>query len=49
MLGGMEMERVTRRSMPDWIALILISCASFTVATSLLLIGAAIDGAFLSR
>ncbi|SDO27828.1 hypothetical protein SAMN04487848_0164 [Microbacterium sp. ru370.1] len=46
MLGGMEMPLTTRRPMPDWIALILLSCAGFAVATSLLLVGAGIDRVF---
>ncbi|MEV7873744.1 hypothetical protein [Microbacterium sp. NPDC089188] len=49
MLGGMEVERTTRRPMPSSIALILISCAGFAVASSVLLVGAAIDSAFFSR
>lgn len=49
MLDGMEVERPTRRPMPNWIALIFISCAGFVVATALLLVGAAIDSAFFSR
>lgn len=48
MLGGMDAESRTRRPMPDWITLILISCAGFAVATSLLLAGAGIDRVFFS-
>lgn len=48
MLGGMGVERSTRRDMPDWIALILISLASLGFVTCMLLVGAAIDRVFFS-
>lgn len=48
MLGAMETERTTRQPMPDSVALILVSCAGFAVATVLLVIGAAIDRVFFS-
>ncbi|WP_298877345.1 hypothetical protein [uncultured Microbacterium sp.] len=42
----MEMPLITRRPVPDRIALIPISCAGFAVTTSLLLVGASIDRVF---
>lgn len=48
MLGDMTVERSTRWFMPGWVALAIINLTGLAFATSMLLVGAAIDTVFFS-